>query len=504
MRVPAEEAGERSVQDQRGWKTSLRDLVPTMHRRWAKNYVRAWRQKHLANGTTTGSSDGEKVQKVTPEEADVPPPYVQYVDTQVFRLHKVWAQERPGKITPEFEEAKAAVPMAFQNWIRWYLKKTFGPNRVPRFRPIKGEKDSKGKEGQQKQEQEKENAKEPSEKKKSKKEKEANEWKTEWKAMRKHIRDAVPLSDRDWTKAFIKQWRLDNLEEADRGRYIAETSPNSSSSSSSDSDDGVKDGKSVSKEGPENYDTWLGLYLTQWHSNQGDALPKQNAKEASQELKKITDTQVPPSYRKWVKFYIGRVLSKVKKDKQKEAEVLARRQYYGWMARFQEKWVAKQDGATSASSGDDTDMDRSSKKKAKTAPDASVRPKIIIERLQSIIDSDGEYENEMPVQPLQKPPSEFRQWALEIFRDWDGVTLGYGLPATSPATSREEDEEPEIPPGVYNWMRKAFARLEIKRLRTELRACRREKEKEQQGGKTDDGKKNPQKGDKSSKHVHQE
>ena len=65
-----------------------------------------WRQKNLSNGTTTGSSDGEKGQKVTPEEAEVPPAYVKYLETQVFRLHKVWAQEKPGKVEAEFEEAK--------------------------------------------------------------------------------------------------------------------------------------------------------------------------------------------------------------------------------------------------------------------------------------------------------------------------------------------------------------------------------------------------------------
>ena len=84
----------------------MQDLVPTMHRRWAKDHIRQWRQKHLANGTTTGSSDGEKVQKVTPEEAEVPPAYVKYLDIQVFRLHKVWAQEKPGKVEAGFEEVK--------------------------------------------------------------------------------------------------------------------------------------------------------------------------------------------------------------------------------------------------------------------------------------------------------------------------------------------------------------------------------------------------------------
>ncbi|KAK3735723.1 hypothetical protein RRG08_024519 [Elysia crispata] len=496
MRVTEEEAGERSVQDEKGWKTSLRDLVPTKHRRWAKDHIRVWRQKNLSNGTTTGSSDGEKGQKVTPEEAEVPPAYVKYLETQVFRLHKVWAQEKPGKVEAEFEEAKAAVPQAFQNWSRWYLKKTFGPNRAPRFRPVKGEKESKIKEAQDKQKKEKENAEDLPDKKETKKEKEANAWKKEWKIMRKQIRDAVPPSDREWTKKFINQWRLDNLEEADKSRYISDTS----SSSSSDSDDDKGD-KSDPKE---DYPRWLSLYLTQWHFNQRDTLLNQNPKEASQELKQFTDIQVPPSYRKWVKFYINRALSKVKKDKQKEAEVLARRQYYGWMARFQEKWVASQDGAISASSGDDADINRSPEKKVKPVPGSSEKPKVIIERLQGIIDSDGEYEDEMPVQPHRKPPIEFRHWALEIFQGWDGVTLGHGLAAKSQAASTEEDAEQDIPPGVLNWMRKAMARIQIKRLRAELREARREKQSEADLSKKDDGKKSSQKGDNAIKHPHQE
>lgn len=492
MRVSEEEAGERSVQDPKGWKTSLRDLVPTKHRRWAKGYIRQWRQKHLANGTSTGSSDGEKLLKVTAEEANVPPEYIKYLDTQVFRLHKVWAQEKPGKIEQEFEEAKAAVPQAFQNWCRWYLKKTFGPNRTPKFRVDKKKAESNLDETQTET---KEKVDDKARKEKSKKEKESNVWKKEWKIMRKQIRDAVSPDDREWTKKFIKQWRTTNLAEEDRARYVPE-----SSSSSSSSEDDSKNDAPERKGNQDNYARWLNLYLTQWHSNQKDTVLNQNLKEASKELKEIKDTDVPPSYRKWVKFYISRVLSKEKKDKQKEAEVIARRQYYSWMLLFQEKWVANQTEATSASSGEEADIPP---KKDKTIPKNIDKPRTIIERLQGIIDSDGEYENELPIPPHSKPPSEFRHWALEIFRSWDCVTVGHGLPANILQAAGEEDAEPRIPPGVLNWMRKAMARVQIKRLRVELREARKEKEAKTTA-KEDVQKSCTKDGGKSVRHAHQE
>ncbi|GFS21010.1 sequestosome-1 [Elysia marginata] len=499
MRVSEEEAGEHSVQDEKGWKTSLRDLVPTMHRRWAKGHIRQWRQKHLANGTTTGSSDGEKVVKVTAEEANVPPTYVKYLDTQVFRLHKVWAQEKPGKIEADFEEVKAAVPQAFQNWCRWYLKKTFGPNRTPRFRAEKNKAELKVNEAQGNDSKEKKKAKDSTGKKEAKAEQESNAWKKEWKAMRKQIRDAVSPNDREWTKKFIKQWRLENLAEADKSGYISK-----SSSSSSDSEGESKADTAKPKDGQENYARWLGLYLTQWHSNQKDVVLNQNTKEASDELKQIKDIEVPPSYRKWVKFYISRVLSKEKKDKQKEAEVLARRQYYRWMVLFQKKWAANLNDVTSASSGDEAETHEASQKQETSELNDVKKPRTIIERLQGIIDSDGEYENEMPVPPHSKPPSEFRHWALEIFRSWDCVTVGHGLPAEVSTTSVDEDVERELPPGVLNWMRKAMARIQVKRLRAELREARKQKEGKENAGADGDKKNSSQEGSKTSKHAHQE
>ena len=47
-------------------------------------------------------------------------------------------------------------------------------------------------------------------------------------------------------------------------------------------------------------------------------------------------------------------------------------------------------------------VNRSPEKKVKPVPGSSEKPKVIIERLQGIIDSDGEYEDEMPVQPHRK------------------------------------------------------------------------------------------------------
>ena len=71
--------------------------------------------------------------------------------------------------------------------------------------------------------------------------------------------------------------------------------------------------------------------------------------------------------------------------------------------------------------------------------------------------------------------------------------MGHGLPAKGSSTSGEEDAEQEIPPGVFNWMRKAMARIQIKRLRAELREAKKQSES---AGKNGDGK--------DTKHPHQE
>ena len=80
------------------------------------------------------------------------------------------------------------MPQAFQNWCRWYLKKTFGPNRAPRFRPDKSKVEPESKKTQDSKKKEKKKDKEQAEKDEAKAEAEANAWKKEWKIMRKQIR----------------------------------------------------------------------------------------------------------------------------------------------------------------------------------------------------------------------------------------------------------------------------------------------------------------------------
>ncbi|GFN90085.1 sequestosome-1-like [Plakobranchus ocellatus] len=108
----------------------LRSQVPPKHRRWAKRYIRQWRQENIESATSTSSSDGsdvEKSSKVTMERANVPTVYAEWLDTILPRMHQRWAGQHPGKFQDEFDKVRGAVPMEFRRWCRWHLRRKFGP-----------------------------------------------------------------------------------------------------------------------------------------------------------------------------------------------------------------------------------------------------------------------------------------------------------------------------------------------------------------------------------------
>ncbi|GFS11558.1 sequestosome-1-like [Elysia marginata] len=423
--------------DKKAWKTALRAQVPAPQRRWAKSYIRQWRRAHVGNATTSTSSDCERAQKLTREEAGVPQTYEQWLDKILPKMHKCFAKEGrdcSGDGMKGFKDIKTTVPAEFQNWCQWYLKRHFGSKHRPELKAEEKDKRCAGNK--------------------------------DWKSIKREMKKSVPREYRVWSRIFIKQWEEDHL--YSKGN-ISTSSSSSGTETDSDPETGVREATLAEIIIPADYPRWLRKFLNWKFSSMGVTfrVPDQNVVDGSWEQFKDS---VPKEYRKWARSYINHRLNRTKKTcKKNQGAAQSRACYNKWLLAFQKRWVEEVGG----------NPGRAPMKEVTVDPEAAssrLRNQAFdMDRLREVIDSsDSEEENEGTLQK-QKIPPEFREWARNALDQWDGMTLPPSDTQRLPySETSQQPAQDDIPPRVMNWMIKIMTKNQMKKMKAQMRAERKE------------------------------